>query len=66
MELSNKREIASGKMRMLMQIKQKVCDIKSTYEFIGKDLQSFMTSDLQDFMTSKTSLNKVYDYASEL
>jgi len=58
-ELSNKREVASGKMRMLMQIKQKVCDIKTSYEFIGKDLQSFMASDLQNFMTSKTSCNKV-------
>jgi len=46
-------------MRMLMQIKQKVCDIKTSYEFIGKDLQSFMASDLQNFMTSKTSCNKV-------
>jgi tyrosine-protein phosphatase YwqE len=62
-DLSNKREITSGKMRKLMQIKQKVCKIKTTYEFIGKDLQSFMASDLHDFMSSKTSFNKVYDYA---
>lgn len=53
-------------MRMLMKIKEKVCDIKTTYEFIGKDLEFFMAFNFQDFMTSKTSINKIYDYAEEL